>query len=134
MLMRIVNFVMNRSLLVFPLCAVAALFAALSTCAADTNDSANLAVVATPTTSFASPNTTLMALNDDLTPRSSGDRRQKTYGNWPSTNTEWVQYEWSRPISTKKVDVYWWADGNGVGLPKACRLLYWNGSKFVPVN
>ncbi|HET7625873.1 MAG TPA: Tat pathway signal protein, partial [Verrucomicrobiae bacterium] len=71
----------------------------------------NLAVVATPTSSFASGDTDLSALNDGFTPRSSRDSRRGSYGNWPRTGTEWVQYEWSRPISTKKVEVYWWIDG-----------------------
>jgi DUF1680 family protein len=44
-----------------------------------------------------------------------------------------VQYDWSRPISTNKIDVYWWIDGQGVGAPKSCRLLFWNGTEFVPV-
>ncbi|HXS67395.1 MAG TPA: beta-L-arabinofuranosidase domain-containing protein, partial [Candidatus Polarisedimenticolia bacterium] len=43
-------------------------------------------------------------------------------------------YEWSQPIATKQMDVYWWIDGQGVGAPKACRVLYWNGSDFVPVK
>jgi DUF1680 family protein len=45
-----------------------------------------------------------------------------------------VQYEWSRPISTKKIDVYWWDDKMGVRLPKASRLLYWDGESFVKVK
>ena len=101
---------------------------------AATTDAPNRAVVATPTTSFASGDTSVTALNDGFTPRSSRDGRNRTYGNWPRTDTEWVQYEWSQPIATKQIDVYWWADGQGVGLPKACRVLYWDGSKFVPVN
>jgi DUF1680 family protein len=125
---------MNRSLLVFPLCAITALVAAFSVRAAETNDTANIAVAATPTSSFASGDTTVTALNDGFTPRSSRDGSHKTYGNWPRTDTEWVQYEWSQPISTRKMEVYWWADGQGVGVPKACRILYWDGSKFVPVN
>ena len=44
-----------------------------------------------------------------------------------------MQYDWSQPISTNKVDVYWWDDQQGVRLPKACRLLYWDGKAFVPV-
>ncbi len=32
------------------------------------------------------------------------------------------------------MDVYWWADGQGVGVPKACRVLYWDGNNFVPVS
>ena len=117
----------------FPMSALA-LCAALSAHADTTNAAANLALVATPSTSFASGDTSVTALNDGLTPRNSRDSSHKTYGNWPRTDTEWVQYEWSQPISTKQVDVYWWADGQGVGVPKTCRVEYWDGSKFVPVN
>ncbi|MEJ2701312.1 MAG: glycoside hydrolase family 127 protein [Sedimentisphaerales bacterium] len=45
-----------------------------------------------------------------------------------------MQYEWSQPISTAKVDVYWWDDNRGVRLPKACRLLYWSGASFIPLS
>ena len=93
----------------------------------------NLAVAAAPSSSFVSSDTTVAALNSDATPRSSRDNRRGSYGNWPRTGTEWVQYEWAQPISTKQMDVYWWADGQGVGAPKACRLLYWDGKDFVPV-
>ena len=49
---------------------------------------------------------------------SSRDRRRGSYGNWNRTGTQWVEYEWTQPISTNKIDVYWWADGQGVGLPE----------------
>ena len=117
----------------FSLTVLSALCAALPVQAED-KALANLALVAKPTTSFVSGDTTVAALNDGFAPRNSRDNSHKTYGNWPRTDTEWVQYEWSQPISTKQVDVYWWADGQGVGLPKVCRVLYWNGSKFVPVS
>src|ERR1017187_1705595 len=93
----------------------------------------NLAVVAKASSSYVSGDTSVDALNDGATPRSSRDTRHGSYGNWPRTGTEWVQYEWSQPISTKQVDVYWWMDGQGVGAPKACRVLYWDGMAFVPV-
>lgn len=93
----------------------------------------NLAAVATPTSSYVSGDTRNTALNDSYDPRSSRDNRAGSYGNWPTRGTQWVQYEWSQPISTAKVDVYWWADGRGVHAPKASRLLYWDGSAFVPV-
>ena len=93
----------------------------------------NLAVVATPSSSFISGDTAVTALNDNYSPRSSRDNRRGSYGNWPRTGTQWVQYEWTKPISTKQMDVYWWADGQGVGLPAACRVLYWDGNNFVPV-
>src|SRR5262249_14711146 len=98
------------------------------------NDSAvNLATVAKPSSSFVSGDTKETALNDGSTPRSSRGDRRGTYGNWPRTGTQWVQYEWSKPISTKQMDVYWWDDQQGVRLPKASRLKYWDGNDFVLV-
>lgn len=94
----------------------------------------NLAVVAKASASFTSGDTTVGALNDGFAPRNSRDNRRGSYGNWPRTGTEWVQYEWSQPISTKQMDVYWWIDGQGIGAPKACRVLYWDGKAFVPVS
>ena len=94
---------------------------------------ANMAVVATPSSSFASGDTRNEALNDGSSPRSSRGDRRGTYGNWPRTGTQWVQYDWSQPISTKQIEVYWWDDNQGVRLPKACRLKYWNGKEFVSV-
>jgi DUF1680 family protein len=93
----------------------------------------NLAVVAKPFCSYVSGDTTPAALNDEYDPRSSRDNRRRSYGNWPRRGTQWVQYDWSQPISTNRVDVYWWDDQQGVRLPKAARLLYWDGSAFVPV-
>jgi DUF1680 family protein len=93
----------------------------------------NMAVVATPSSSFASGDTRNEALNDGFNPRNSRDTRRGTYGNWPRTGTQWVQYEWSQPISTKQSEVYWWDDRGGVRVPKASRLLYWDGAKFAPV-
>ncbi len=94
----------------------------------------NLAVVAQPSTSYVSGDTRPTALNDGYDPRSSRDARRGSYGNWPRRGTQWVQYDWSQPISTSKIDVYWWADGQGVNVPKACRLLRWDGNAFVPVG
>ncbi|MDC7677417.1 beta-L-arabinofuranosidase domain-containing protein [Asticcacaulis machinosus] len=93
----------------------------------------NLAKVAVPSTSFMSGDGKLTALNDGVEPQNSADNAATSYGNWPKTGTEWVQYDWSQPVTTNKVDVYWWIDGQGVGAPKSCRVLYWNGKAFVPV-
>lgn len=94
----------------------------------------NLALVAKTSSSYVSGDTRLDALNDGYDPRSSRDNRRGSYGNWPRTGTQWVQYEWDRPIYTNKIDVYWWDDRAGVRLPKAHRLLYWDGKEFVPVK
>ncbi|HOY57493.1 MAG TPA: glycoside hydrolase family 127 protein [Verrucomicrobiota bacterium] len=92
---------------------------------------ANLALVATATTSFVSGHETIAALNDGFTPTNSNDKRNGAYGNWPRRGTQWVQYDWALPISTARLDVYWFDDHGGVRLPKACRLKYWDGSAFV---
>src|SRR5262245_54641335 len=97
-------------------------------------DSINLAVVAKASSSYVSGDTRLTALNDGFNPRSSRDAARGSYGNWNRTTTQWVEYEWAQPISTKQMDVYWWADGVGIGLPKACRVLYWDGNALVPVK
>jgi hypothetical protein len=44
-----------------------------------------------------------------------------------------VEYQWSKPISTHRIAVYWWADGQGIKLPVASRLLYFDGKEFMPV-
>jgi len=94
----------------------------------------NLALVATPSSSYFSGDTRTSALNDGATPRSSRDNRRGSYGNWPRQGTQWVQYDWTQPISTKQIEVYWWEDGRGVHLPRASRLKYWNGKEFVSVE
>ena len=92
-----------------------------------TSAGVNLAVVAKPSCSYVSGDTTPAALNDGYDPRSSRDNRRGSYGNWPRHGTQWVQYDWSQPISTNKIDVYWWDDQQGrapaQGLPAA--LLGW---------
>ena len=94
----------------------------------------NLAVVAKPSSSYVSGDTKLAALNDGFDPSASGDGDHGTYGNWNRTGTQWVEYDWTQPISTNKIDVYWWVDGRDIHLPTACRLLYWDGEKFAPVS
>ncbi len=95
---------------------------------------ANLAAVAKPSSSRCSGDTSLGALNDGHAPKASHVRGHGSYGNWPARGTQWVQYDWGQPISTNKIDVFWWDDRRGVRLPKACRLLYWDGKAFVPVK
>lgn len=94
----------------------------------------NLALMATATTSFVSGHETIDGLNSGHTPRNSDDKRHGAYGNWPQQGPQWVQYEWSQPISTAQIDVYWFDDARGVRLPTECRLKYWDGNDFVPVQ
>lgn len=94
----------------------------------------NLAKVAVPSSSYTSGDTRTGALKDGFAPADSADNARGSYGNWPKTDTQWVQYEWSQPIRTSEIEVYWWIDGRGVGAPKSCRVLYWDGGAFVPVT
>ena len=102
--------------------------------AAEAATAVNLAPVAEPSTSHVSRDTSLAALHDGHAPKVSNDRGKGAYGNWPSKGTQWVQYDWAAPVDTQKIDVFWWADGGGIGVPKAYRLLYWDGKGFVPVR
>ena len=110
------------------------IFAAVLAAAAwaqDSNAPVNLAVVAKASASFVSGDTSVAALNDGYTPRNSRDNRRGSYGNWNRTGTQWVEYDWSQPVSTKQIEVYWWDDRQGVHLPKASRVKFWNGTDFV---
>lgn len=109
------------------------LVSAANSLQAATSEPANLALVAEPSASYVSEDTRATALNDGFDPESSREWRHGSYGNWNRTGTQWVEYQWSQPISTDKIDVYWWADGQGIHPPKASRLLYWNGGQFLPV-
>ncbi len=93
----------------------------------------NLALVAKTATSYVSGHETIHALNDGFLPENSNDKSHGAYGNWPRKGTQWVEYDWSQPISTARMEVYWFDDSQGVRLPTACRLLAWDGGKFVPV-
>lgn len=101
---------------------------------ADAKEAVNLATVATSSSSYCSGDTSVAALNDGNSPERSFDAPHNAYGSWPHTDTVWVQYDWSQPIATKQIDVYWWIDRQGVGAPKSCRLLYWDGNGFVLVS
>jgi DUF1680 family protein len=95
---------------------------------------ANLALAATASTSFVSGHETIHALNSGFDPLNSNDKRHGAYGNWPRRDMQWVEYAWSQPIHTGKIDVYWFDDHNGVRLPNACRLKYFDGQQFLPVR
>ena len=108
----------------------------------------NLAKVAVPTSLTANSENKITVLNDGFTPASSRDRTHGGHAMWHDPERqgppEWVQYTWSKPIPVSKVDVYWAADpprpnappGSGywqTKTPVSYRILYWNGSDFVPV-
>ncbi len=94
---------------------------------------ANLAVAAKSATSYVSGHETISALNDGFTPANSNDKSHGAYGNWPRTGLQWVEYAWDKTVSLSSTAIYWFDDANGVRLPKSARLLYWDGSTFLPI-
>jgi len=99
-----------------------------------TSGRANVALFAKPSASFVSGHETIDAVNDGFKPANSNDKRCGAYGNWAHRGTHWIQYEWSKRVNVDSIDVYWFDDRGGVRLPKAARLLYWDGKAFVPVK
>lgn len=55
------------------------------------------------------------------------------WGDWPQTGTQWVELDWSSPVTTSGSDVYFADDGGGLRLPASWTVQYWNGSAFVDV-
>ena len=94
----------------------------------------NVARFAEASTSYVSGHESLDAVNDGFKLKNSKDKRYGAYGNWAHRGVYWVQYEWSKPVNVDGIDVYWFDDAAGVRLPKASRLLYWDGDAFVPVE
>ena len=93
----------------------------------------NVALGATPSTSYVSSWETLDAINDDYQPSDSQDKGPGAYGNWPETGVQWVQYDFDQNYTIDEVTVYWWDDNLGIDLPSASNVQYWNGSSFVDV-
>ena len=92
---------------------------------------ANLAIVAQVSTSFVSGHESLDALNDGHAPRRSRDNSQGAYGNWPRRGTQWIQYDWPKPVSINGAAVYWYIDGRGLHAPAEARLRYWDGNDWA---
>ncbi|MEH3120580.1 MAG: glycoside hydrolase family 127 protein [Sphingomonas phyllosphaerae] len=95
--------------------------------------SVNLARVASASGGYVSGDTSYAALNNGAEPASSTDNARGAFGTWPRTDTQWVEYAWDVPVTTNALDVYWWADGQGIAVPGSVRFLYWDGKRFVPL-
>ncbi len=118
---------------------------------AQTPDGAlNIARVAVPSSFTFTSENKISALNDGFAPANSFDRTHGVYAvrrDLSITSSEpWVQYEWSVPVTVDKIEVYWAVDHPRPGalpgssslqtmhVPQSYRILYWNGSAYVPVN
>jgi YVTN family beta-propeller protein len=94
----------------------------------------NLAPTATLATSFVSAWESLAAVNNNITPTNSADKNGGAYGNWDGEanygRTDWVSFTWTGNRNLSALEVYWWADGQGVALPTTARVEYWDGQAW----
>lgn len=93
----------------------------------------NLAVVAVPSYS-GRPGANLDAISDGIGAGQSSNQNTRPNLVTIRPGSQWIQYEWSQPVITGETEISWWADMNRVRPPKNYRLLYWNGSEFIPVT
>jgi len=115
---------------------------------AETPAVVNLAPVATIRSSNFASQKAFTALNDNLTPVSSFDRSQPIFSfidPRPGEASPWVEYAFNQSVLVDRTEIYWAIEqqpadaipgsiGPGLQMPTAYRILYWNGSAFVPVE
>jgi DUF1680 family protein len=107
----------------------------------------NIARVAVPASQTMRSENKISALNDGFAPENSFDRSHPHYTLFsptPEDRAAWVEYGWTEPVRINKVDIYWAVDrprpaaipGSAwqqIKAPESYRILYWNGSDFIPV-
>ncbi|MEO3857826.1 family 43 glycosylhydrolase [Acrocarpospora sp. B8E8] len=91
----------------------------------------NIAPIATPTASYTAGWNSVTALNDNADP--ANPSQAQIWGTWSGTRpaTQWVQYEWSRPVRIISSELKFWRDsnqgtGDGVAQPDGWVLQYWD--------
>lgn len=92
----------------------------------------NVALIATPTASYTAGWNSVAGLNDDVQPTRSGDvdpsDNVSVWGAWPQVSEQWVQYDWTEPLTVDATSVYFVhnldANGAGIAVPKAWKAQY----------
>ena len=65
-------------------------------------------------------------------PDASNDNQDSRWGCWPETGTQWIELDWSQPVTTNGSSVYF-LDDDGVRLPASWVVQYWTGSVWAGV-
>ncbi|MFE9201272.1 family 43 glycosylhydrolase [Micromonospora sp. NPDC007230] len=93
----------------------------------------NIGPIATPSASYTAGWNSLTALNDNADPPSPS--QAQIWGTWSGTRpaTQWVQYDWSRPVRLVGTELKFWRDsnrgaGDGVAQPDGWVLQYWDAA------
>jgi DUF1680 family protein len=96
-----------------------------------------LAAKAKPSASHCWSGDTVEALNDQVEPESSIDHGVPRFTWWDHRGTtEWVQYDFDKPVGLSAVDVYWFDDTRrgACRVPASWRLLHRQGDKWHEVD
>ncbi|MEV0268076.1 discoidin domain-containing protein [Hamadaea sp. NPDC050747] len=96
----------------------------------------NLALSAGPVCSYTSSWESCAAVNNGDEPTSSnygGTNQGNRWGTWPETGTQWAELQWSAAQSVSRAQVYFFDDDQGIDMPSAWKLQYWNGSAYADV-
>ncbi|MEV0154289.1 family 43 glycosylhydrolase [Micromonospora sp. NPDC050686] len=91
----------------------------------------NIGPVGTPTASYTAGWNSVTALNDNTDP--ANPSQAQIWGTWSGDRpaTQWVQYDWSRPVRLAGTELKFWRDsnrgtGDGVAQPDGWVLQYWD--------
>ena len=80
---------------------------------------------------------TVEALGDGQEPRASNDRDIPRFTWWPRKGTtEWVQYDFTKPMKVSSIAVYWFDDSGGGGcrVPASWKVLFRDGETWKEVT
>ncbi|MDH6341842.1 DUF1680 family protein [Parabacteroides sp. PFB2-12] len=97
----------------------------------------NMAVMATATISrpdMTANGQPIASLNDGMTNIETGPTRMRQGQTMPPLQNQWVEYEWTQPVKTSEIEVFWWNWDGTITLPEAYRISYWDGTEYVPVK
>ncbi|HEX6196453.1 MAG TPA: PKD domain-containing protein [Jiangellaceae bacterium] len=86
----------------------------------------NWAPFATATCSYTSPWENCQGINSGIDPTSSSPGIGVGWGTWPEGGEQWMQLDWTEPITTDRTEVYWYDDNGGVQVPGSWVLEYWD--------
>lgn len=96
-----------------------------------------LASRAQPTASHCCPADTVAAMNDQVEPSASDDKRIPRFTWWDHRGTkEWVQYDFVKPQKVSAVQVYWWDERRikaHCRVPQSWQLFYKDDTQWKPV-
>jgi hypothetical protein len=88
----------------------------------------DVALTGTATASYASPWTSVSAVNDGIYPPESYDTADSYWGTWPDQGNQWLQLTWTSAHTISGASVYFWSDGSGVMPPQSWTIQYLTSS------